>query len=156
MSRFVVSFIFLFLGWLALTFTFDVQEMLAGALISLTIAYLAGDYLFHKRPLKVFNPRRWAYVVYYFFNFLWAEIKCHLDVSYRIITGRINPAIIRVRTKHGTEIGRTLLANSITLTPGTLVVRAGNDFFVHWIAYSKKGGAIPDSFERIGRKVTDD
>ena len=46
----------------------------------------------------------------------------------------INPGIVEVKTKLKTGIGRLALANSITLTPGTLTVDIKEDsLFIHWI-----------------------
>ena len=60
----------------------------------------------------------------------------NIDVAYRVITGRINPGIVRIAPDLRSDAAITLLANSITLTPGTLSVdidEKTNDLFVHWI-----------------------
>jgi len=54
----------------------------------------------------------------------------------RVITGKINPGIVRISPNLKTDLGVTLLANAITLTPGTLTVDVDektNDLFIHWI-----------------------
>ena len=49
----------------------------------------------------------------------------------------INPGVIRIKTKIRSDIGRTLLANSISLLPGTLSLwMEGPYIYVHW--YSRK------------------
>jgi multicomponent Na+:H+ antiporter subunit E len=46
----------------------------------------------------------------------------------------IRPGIVRVRTKLKSPLARLILANSITLTPGTFVVDIQEDIiYVHWI-----------------------
>ncbi|MFA5479566.1 MAG: Na+/H+ antiporter subunit E [Candidatus Muiribacteriota bacterium] len=46
---------------------------------------------------------------------------------------KYNPGIIRIKTKLRSDIGRVLLANSITMVPGTLSVWMENNYiFVHW------------------------
>ena len=47
----------------------------------------------------------------------------------------IRPGIVKVKTKLKTAAGRTMLANSITLTPGTLTVDITDDdhLYIHWI-----------------------
>ncbi|PNX47524.1 MAG: cation:proton antiporter, partial [Thermoplasmata archaeon M11B2D] len=65
----------------------------------------------------------------------------NLDVAYRVITGRINPGIVKIHPDLKTDLGITMLANSITLTPGTLTVdidEETNDLYVHWINVDKK------------------
>ena len=62
--------------------------------------------------------------------------RANIDVATRVITGNVHPGIVRVRTGMKTELGLLLLANSITLTPGTLTVDVDDksrELFVHLI-----------------------
>jgi multicomponent Na+:H+ antiporter subunit E len=67
--------------------------------------------------------------------------KANVDVAYRVITGKINPGIVRISPDLKTDLGITMLANSITLTPGTLSVDIDedkNDLYIHWINVKKE------------------
>ena len=67
--------------------------------------------------------------------------RANVDVAYRLITGRIRPGIVRIKTGLKTDLGLAMLANSITLTPGTLTVEVDdktNDLYVHWINVTDK------------------
>jgi multicomponent Na+:H+ antiporter subunit E len=81
------------------------------------------------------NPARWLLLpVYVVGPFLVEMTKANLDVAYRVITGRIRPGIIKVRSGMKTDLGMFLLANSITLTPGTITVdldEETRDLYVH-------------------------
>ena len=47
----------------------------------------------------------------------------------------LNPGIVKVRTKLKTAMGRMLLVNSITLTPGTLTVEMDGEWlYIHWVS----------------------
>ena len=97
------------------------------------------------------NPLRWVYFVIYLFPFFLAMTRANIDVACRVITGRIRPGIVRIRSGLETKMGLTILANSITLTPGTLttdVDEKGNDLYVHWINVSDS--ALEES-KRTGR-----
>ena len=62
--------------------------------------------------------------------------KANVDVACRVLTGRIRPGIVRVRSGMQSDLGVLMLSNSITLTPGTLTVGVDeetNDLFVHMI-----------------------
>ena len=49
--------------------------------------------------------------------------------------GRINPGEIRIRTRLRSDLARVLLANSITLTPGTVTVDIEDDYlYIHWLS----------------------
>lgn len=106
------------------------------------------------------NPVRWAGFLYFLFGpFLWALIKANIDVAIRIVTGKINPGIVEVDTGLHGEMAKTLLANAITLTPGTLTVDVEDDsgiFYVHWINVTDphpSGEAVYGSFGEWARKV---
>ena len=63
----------------------------------------------------------------------------NLDVARRVIspTIPINPGIVEIKTNLKSDIGRLFLANSITLTPGTLTVDIKDDrLYIHWIDVS--------------------
>ena len=90
----------------------------------------------------MFNPVRWFLFLGYLIGpFFVALAKANLDVAYRVITGKIDPGIVRITPGLKTDLGITMLANSITLTPGTLSVDIDedtNDLYVHWINVDKK------------------
>jgi multicomponent Na+:H+ antiporter subunit E len=63
-------------------------------------------------------------------------IKSNLDVAKRVVDPKlpINPGIVKVKTKLKSDIAKLALANSITLTPGTLTIDvSGQYFYIHWI-----------------------
>ncbi len=111
-----------------------VTGVLAAALSGLLMANITVE-----KPGKALNPLRWlwgiAYALYYFFV---AEVKAHIDVTKRILHPRmpINPGIVRVPYDLETGYGITAVANSITNTPGTVVVDIDPQrklYYVHWI-----------------------
>jgi multicomponent Na+:H+ antiporter subunit E len=69
--------------------------------------------------------------------FFYYVMKANLDVVYRALHPKmpIKPGIVKIKTTLKTESGITALANSITLTPGTLTVDLTDDGFmyIHWI-----------------------
>jgi len=134
MTRFIHFFIILTV-WLLLTWSLSVQEVLAGVVVALLAELLLGD-IFPLEAVKVFHPRRFFWLFIYMWVFLWAMIKANFDVAYRVLNLYlpIKPGIVKVRTKLKTDMGRTFLANSITLTPGTMTVdMIGDHLYIHWI-----------------------
>jgi len=153
MMKFFASFLLVFAAWAVLTLPLDVQECIVGIVVSLFVAGFSRSYFFRRGARKVFNPLRWAGFLIYVCVFVWMEIVSHLDVVCRIITGRINPAIVRVPAAEKDDVGKTLLSNSITLTPGTLTVCTNRDIFVHWIGFAE-GKKVGRLFEKTGRFLT--
>ncbi len=113
------------------------EELLAGAVLSLLVGLATGGLVWARGGWRLLQPHRWVlFLVYLVGPFLYAMARANLDVAWRVITGRINPGIVRFNPGLGTDFGRTFLANSITLTPGTLTLdvdEGTGDFFVHWI-----------------------
>jgi len=87
--------------------------------------------------------------------------KANLDVAYRVITGKINPGIVRIQTSLKNSYAMTMLANSITLTPGTLTVEVDEDngtYYIHWINITNAeptGRDIYGSFEEWAKRVVE-
>ncbi len=131
----VIHFFIIYALWILLTWSFTPQELLAGVVISLLAELLLGD-IFPLEAVIVFYPRRLFWLVCYFWVFLWALIKANFDVAYRVLNIYlpIKPGIVKVRTTLKTDMARTFLANSITLTPGTMSVDLiGDHLYIHWI-----------------------
>lgn len=108
------------------------------------------------------NPMRWLGFLYFMFGpFMVAMVKSNIDVAIRIITGNINPGIVKVDTGLKGDMSKTLLANAITLTPGTLTVEVEEDtgvFYVHWINVTDKvpsGEAVYGSFGEWARRLAE-
>jgi len=126
----------LFIVWLVLSLPLDIQEIAAAAIVAVLLAAvpLPGPAVYRE---IIPTPRRIVAAFVYVFVFLWAVIKSNIDVAFRVLAPElpINPGIVRVKTRLKSRLGRLLLANSITLTPGTISVDIdGEDLFVHWIS----------------------
>jgi multicomponent Na+:H+ antiporter subunit E len=68
--------------------------------------------------------------------FLYELVKANLNVMRYVFSPNIDihPGIVEIKTQLQSPMGRLALANSITLTPGTLVVdMRGDSLFIHWI-----------------------
>ena len=147
MLAFIVTTILCFITYLLLTTgsgtlgLWSLEEILIGAILSVIIGFIARK-IFIKDSYRMLNPIRWIiFIVYLIGPFFFAMAKANFDVAYRVITGRINPGIVRISPNLKTDLGITMLANSITLTPGTLSVDVDedkNDLYVHWINVKAK------------------
>ena len=135
LGRFILNWIFLFLVWLMFTSTLFWQEVIVGAAVSMLLSLLSIR-LFTCCTLSILNPVKIFWMIWYFFVFLKALIIANFDVARRVISPSlpINPGIVKFKTKLKTNYSKMVLANSITLTPGTLSVDVvGDTFYIHWI-----------------------
>lgn len=63
------------------------------------------------------------YAIAYFFVLIWEIIKAVVDITIRSLKGgEYNPILVDIDTVLKRPVAQTILANSITLTPGTLTV----------------------------------
>lgn len=134
-SKFLYNWLLMFVVWIGFTTSFQVPELITGAIVSLIVVLITAKY-FSCCGLDILLPQKLFYIIKYFFVFLIALFKANFDVARRVVTPSlpINPGIVEFETKLDNEFAKMVLANSITLTPGTLSVDAvGNRFFIHWI-----------------------
>jgi multicomponent Na+:H+ antiporter subunit E len=148
--------------WLLLTWTVHWQSVLIGAFVTLLTALVFGSQL-PMVPARVFNPRRWFWVLVYIPVFAWHVFKANVDVAMRVLSPgmALNPGIIKIHTSLRTDIARTFLANSITLTPGTMTVEIKDDIlYIHWIDVKSEdpeaaARIIKGPFEKILAQIFD-
>jgi multicomponent Na+:H+ antiporter subunit E len=151
----IILFVLLLGIWIALTYPIRLQEAAAGGLAALFITVLPFGKRASLGDWKL-TPKSAAYSIAFLFVFLGALIKSNLDVAFRVLRTVIpvNPGIVRVKTRLNSRMGRLVLANAITLTPGTITVDTRGDiFFVHWISISgenmeERTSAVVSRFEK--------
>jgi multicomponent Na+:H+ antiporter subunit E len=134
-QQFAFSFVFSFLFWLLLVGSLDPQELLAGLVVAGAVAMLTLG-----RPSVLagirLSPRAPVAFLSYLAALLIALVRANLDMARRVLTPSLplRPALVRVNTSLRSELGRLVLANSITLTPGTLSIDIEDDtLIVHWV-----------------------
>jgi len=150
--RFVFWTLFLFVIWIGLTMSFSIQELTTGFIVSFIIAML---YVKNYPSSDNFRFRPIAYIIY-LFTFMKALVLANWDVARRVIDPKlpINPGIVAIKTDLKEDYKKLMLANSITLTPGTITMRVDDDtLFIHWIDVTtsdieKAGEEIAGDFER--------
>ncbi len=146
--RYLAFFILGLVFWLLLTFRVTLPNVIVGSAASLICTLIFAKYFFENTG-KLINPRRWYWFLIYLAIFIWSCIKANFDVAYRVLHPRmpIKPGIVKVRTSLKSDFARMLLANSITMTPGTLTVDiVGDDYYIHWIYIRSED---PETYTRI-------
>jgi len=133
--KYFTLFILSLLFWLLLTFKITVPNLIVGSVAALLCTLFFGRF-FIENVYKLLHPKRYFWFMAYLAVFIWECIKANLDVAYRVLHPAmpIRPGIVKVKTTLKSELARTLLANSITMTPGTITVDIIDDYFyIHWI-----------------------
>ena len=139
--RRLIYFVLAFIIWILLTWPFvegkiDGQVVIAGFIVSIFVAIMFHEILPKEHHIFI-SPVRVFWFLIYLPVFFYYVLMANLDVVYRALHPKmpIKPGIVKIKTTLKTESGITALANSITLTPGTLTVDLTDDGFmyIHWI-----------------------
>ncbi|KUG19006.1 MAG: Na+/H+ antiporter subunit E [Methanomicrobiaceae archaeon] len=134
-TRIAVVFAILFTFWVLLSGYFDAFHLTAGIICAGIVTILSHDLLMPDAGDRIL--RKTARFIGYIPWLLLAILRGGLDVAYRVLHPAmpINPCIVTFETPLHGDLARTTLANSITLTPGTVTVDVeGGRFVVHVLA----------------------
>ncbi len=151
--RIAIAALVLFGLWLLLSGLHAPLLLILGAVSSVFVAWSAQRMgLLTPEPGSAWlRPHRClAYMPW----LAWQVAKANGDVALRILVPSkgISPRVLRVPSTQASDLARTLYANSITLTPGTISIDVGSDLItVH--ALSREGAEDLASGE-MGERVT--
>jgi len=129
----IMTFIMLFAFWVLLSGKYDLFHLTLGVICSLLIAYLTHDLLFANVRVgdtRVIAWRFFAYIPW----LLYQIITSNIYVASVVLRPKqhVDPQILRFKTKLESDISWVTLANSITLTPGTITMDIKDgEFIVH-------------------------
>lgn len=133
--NFAYLFLILFIIWLLLTSSFHWQELSVGIVISLVLSLILHKN-YYKLGLPPLGIKRIAFAIAYVVVLFREIIIANIDVAYRVVHPKmpIKPGIVVIKTSLKQDIAKMILANSITLTPGTFTLDILEDkLLIHWI-----------------------
>ncbi len=151
-NRIIMFFVALAL-WCLLNWMPDLQILIIGVVVAALVSAVMGA-LFKAGPRMFKQPVRIVYFIFWYLPvFIWELIKANFDVAFRVIHPGlpIEPGIVKIKTSLKTDAGITFLANSITLTPGTMTVDVdteGGYLYIHWIKV--RGRDVETATREIG------
>ncbi len=127
----------LWIFWIILTTSFKVAILIIGLILSFFVAILCRGLLAgHMETIKISRKQFGRFILYVPY-LITQIIKANIDVAERVLDPRlpISPIIIRFKFPLDSHLAQLTMANSITLTPGTLTVDIqDNTFFIHCLA----------------------
>jgi len=144
----------LFTMWLILTSSLHVTNILIGLGISFSIALLYIK-LFKDKIFEAINPFWFGIYVLVLLKNL---IISNMQIAKRTLSKdmKLSPAIVAVKTELKSDWKKLLLANSITLTPGTLTLDVKDDIlYIHVIEYheGESKELLTQEFEDVIAKI---
>lgn len=152
LKNFIYLFFLLLIIWVILTNSFQWQEFGLGIFISLVLSiFLSKNYT--QLGLPPFSFKRLIYIIAYVFVLFIEITKANFDVAYRVIHPKmpIQPGVVVIKTSLKQDMAKLILANSVTLTPGTFTLDIkGDELLIHWI--NVRSEDIEESTKNIGER----
>jgi multicomponent Na+:H+ antiporter subunit E len=130
---FITSFALLFSFWILVSSAVDLQHILVGIGAALVVSHLSYD-LMAKDTLSPPHPRALLPILLFIPTLLLEIIKANIEVAIIVLHPKlpIEPSFVKFKSKLKGDTAKVSLANSITLTPGTITMDIiGDTFYVH-------------------------
>ncbi|QDA32020.1 cation:proton antiporter [Thermococcus indicus] len=167
-ERVALTWLALMAFWVVITSSVEPRDLIAGAAVTLLVSLFMRDLLTGdvRRSGHVVEKILYFTLIYlpqYLVIMAFRLLESNLKVAKNVIFMDINPGIVKIRTDLHSDTGVTILANSITLTPGTLTLDVKKKLdetylYVHWIDLEtlnreKAGEKIKGDIEEWLKKV---
>ena len=145
----ILTFITMLFFWAVFSGKFDLFHLGMGVLAAALVTWLYHGLLFDEqgRQRGEWLGRTFRFIRYGFW--LWRQIvQANFHIAALAFSPRaehiMTPQMLRFKTILKSDFARFVLANSITLTPGTVTVRIQDDtFHVHAITRHSAGDLVP-------------
>lgn len=142
-----MSFIALFIFWVVLNSNITIEIVLIGLLICTLVEIFIYKYLgiSYRSEIKFF--KKLPLMIKYLFILIIEVYKANLDIIKLVLSRKpeIKPALKYIRTDLKSKVSRVALANSITLTPGTITVTMNQDELLIHAIHEKNLEGIEES-----------
>lgn len=149
-----------FLVWIIFNGAITTEILSFGVVVAFLMFGFVCKFMDYSLRKEVLLIKRSGYFVLYLINLLIEIIKANVSVCHFVLYGteQIEPVMVSFHTSLKSRLARVILANSITLTPGTITVSLhGDEVIVHCLDRSLAEGMEDSSFvkmlehmERIG------
>ena len=139
----IITFIPCFLFWLLLTMSFEANELISGVLVCLVTAWFSSGFFVQNEKTmgRLLNPVHIIELIYYMTCVFSVElVKSNWAMAKAVFTGtKLKQAIVKIPVHRVTNYyGLALLADCITLTPGTITMDVIDEdgeisMYVQWL-----------------------
>ena len=152
-------YLLFFLAWIIFNGNITLEIVIMGVVIAaVMLAFMCKfmDYSL-KKELNVYKKS--IHFLAYVALLLREIVKANLTIIPKILTieEEMEPVIVKFRTNLKSDFTRMLLANSITLTPGTITVSMdGDEYTIHCLDTSLSEGLENSDFEKALMKLDEE
>lgn len=149
-------FVFLLL-WIVFNGRVTPEILLMGAALSALMYLFLWRFMGYSPRTDLRILRNFFWGLWYVLLLVWEVLKANVMVIKLVLSPRIlmEPVLVSFETDLRSDLARVVLANSITLTPGTITCNLGDDgrFVVHCLDESMAEGIDDSSFVRLLRRM---
>jgi multicomponent Na+:H+ antiporter subunit E len=153
--RYLYTFLIMMVFWILLSGKFDLFHLTLGVLASALVSLISTDILMHdarKNDRLAIAFRFICYTPWLLYQIVLSTLHVTFLALHPKMIERIDPTIVTFKTKLKSTIAQVALANSITLTPGTITIRVEDGvFYVHAISRKAAAGLPGEMEDRLAR-----
>ncbi len=158
--RIILTALYLMVGWILFTGNLALFSLFLGVIFSFIVAFITYSIFIEETEAARRHLLPHIYFLsVYFLVLLFKIYAASFKMVFDVIKGDINPRIVHFRTRLKSDLAKVILANSITLTPGTITLDLDEDHLVvHWLnaktTHSHYAGKlIKEHFESWLRRI---
>ena len=149
-------YVIFFLIWIIFNGQFTWEIAAFGLVIAGAIYWFICRYLDYSPRKDIILCKRFFLVLHYIFVLLKEILKANATVFKMVYSAKYHfePAVVHFTTTLNSNFARVLLANSITLTPGTITVSLqDNEYVVHCLDKDLAEGIDSSIFVKLLERI---
>lgn len=149
-------YIILFLMWIIFNGNITLEIVLFGLVIAALIYAFLCTFMDYSIKKDLFLCKKSLRILQYILVLVWEIVKANAAVMRMILSPRFQnePVLIKFKTDLKSGMAKAILANSITLTPGTITVSLeGDEYTVHCLDKRLAEGIDSSVFVRLLHKL---
>ncbi|MEC8044079.1 MAG: Na+/H+ antiporter subunit E [Verrucomicrobiota bacterium] len=151
---FIIIFFLLFLNWVIFSGKFDAFHLGLGLISCAVVTWISHDLLFEDRKKSILARIKEAWMFIKYVPWItWEVVKANMHVFKLAMTKagyeEMSPRVVTFETYLKTDFAKFVLANSITLTPGTITMLIRGDVFhIHTMSQFLEDDLLTGAIER--------
>lgn len=146
----LATFVVMFFFWVVLSGMFDAFHLTLGVISCLIVSQFSHGLLFYSGSPSLWLKGLWgilAYLPWLFYQIVIANFQVAYVVLHPHMLEKIDPHLVRFKTRLQRPISKVTFAQSITLTPGTITVNVDEDEFLVYALSRSASAALPGEME---------
>lgn len=149
-------FVLFFIIWVIFNGQFTAEIAAFGVVIAGVMYWFLCKFFDYSPRYDLFLCKKAPLLIHYLFTLVLEILKANITVFKLIYTAEyeLEPAVVHFKTSLHSTFARVLLANSITLTPGTITVAlTGDEYTVHCLDKELAEGIASSVFVKLLEKI---